>query len=116
MSRTISTVPELWDEYTKGLNGNPSVQELNRTYPNGEWRRVSSEKKYYSDRKVLYDEIQRRGDAYNGNYDKAVQELEQQRVYSHGSLNWLMKSIRRPQFEAARAGEQPMRKRRCPRH
>ena len=46
MKRWVKTVPDLWLEFTVGLEGTPSIDELNRLYK-ASWRRDEKGKKYY---------------------------------------------------------------------
>ena len=51
----MTTVPELWREWTIGLGGLLSVVSLDASY-GSRWR-TTSERQYYSIRKVIIDEI-----------------------------------------------------------
>ncbi len=59
LSRAISTVPQLWREWTVGLGGGPSVQGLEDMY-GPRWRPKHSEQVMYGRRKVIIDEIRGR--------------------------------------------------------
>lgn len=59
LSRAISTVPQLWREWTVGLGGGPSVQGLEDMY-GPRWRQKHSEAVMYGRRKVIIDEIRSR--------------------------------------------------------
>jgi hypothetical protein len=56
LSRTISTVRELWAEWTIGLNGQPAVQALEQQY-GAKWRSESKERVMFGRRKIIIDEI-----------------------------------------------------------
>jgi hypothetical protein len=61
MSRTIQTIPELWQEWTIGLHGQPSIKKLDELY-GSRWRigpGKASERQFYSRRKTLITEIRR---------------------------------------------------------
>jgi Transcriptional activator of glycolytic enzymes len=58
LSRTISTVPQLWREWTVGIGKDLSVQGLKALY-GVRWRRKHSDKTMYDRRKVIIDEIRR---------------------------------------------------------
>lgn len=61
MSRTIQTIPELWQEWTVGLHGQPSIERLDELY-GSRWRTgpgKASERQFYSRRKTLITEIRR---------------------------------------------------------
>lgn len=47
----------LWKEYTEGINGQPSIRELESIYQTG-WRRDPAVNKRFSRRKVLYKAIE----------------------------------------------------------
>ena len=72
LSRTISTVPQLWREWTVG--DGPSVQGLEDLY-GPRWRQAHSEQVMYGRRKMIIDEI-RRGQAEGINTGAAVEEVE----------------------------------------
>jgi hypothetical protein len=59
LSRTITTVPELWREWTAGLGGYPSVQSLEDRY-GAAWRPSQKERVFFCRRKVIIDEIRTR--------------------------------------------------------
>jgi hypothetical protein len=56
LSRTISTVRELWAEWTIGINGQPAVQALEQQY-GAKWRSESKERVMFGRRKIIIDEI-----------------------------------------------------------
>lgn len=61
MSRAVHTIPELWQEWTVGLQGQPSIERLDELY-GSRWRSGPSkapERQFYSRRKVLITEIKR---------------------------------------------------------
>jgi hypothetical protein len=58
MSRSIVTIPHAWEEYSNGLYGNPSLQELEEQ--GGSWKNSSAEREYYRSRLPLFEAIQRR--------------------------------------------------------
>ncbi|EDO14803.1 hypothetical protein Kpol_1076p9 [Vanderwaltozyma polyspora DSM 70294] len=51
------SVMDLWKEYTEGINGQPSIRELESIYQTG-WRRDPAVNKRFSRRKVLYKAIE----------------------------------------------------------
>lgn len=84
LRRDIRTVQGIWQEYTEGIDGSPSVQSLNERW-GPRWRAASREAVYYSMRKVVYDEIKRLSDdTYGGNPEMAVHELDQRMVEEDG--------------------------------
>jgi hypothetical protein len=59
LSRTISTVGELWQEWEKGLSPDkPSVIQLETMY-GPKWRSSQAERKFYSRRKVIIEEVRK---------------------------------------------------------
>jgi hypothetical protein len=61
MSRAVHTIPELWQEWTIGLQGQPSIERLDELY-GSRWRTglgKASERQFYSRRKTLITEIKR---------------------------------------------------------
>ncbi|EED21184.1 hypothetical protein TSTA_084150 [Talaromyces stipitatus ATCC 10500] len=56
LSRTITTVRELWEEWFVGLNGHPSVQSLESEYGTS-WRSEPKERVMFGRRKLIIDEI-----------------------------------------------------------
>ncbi len=48
---------EIWKEYTEGIDGQPSIREMESLYSTG-WRRDAAVNKRYSRRKVLWKAIE----------------------------------------------------------
>jgi len=57
LSRGITTIPDLWREWTVGLGGQLSVEALDERW-GSRWRH-GAESQFYSRRKVIIDEIKR---------------------------------------------------------
>ena len=91
LSRTIETVPDLWREWTIGLNSNFSVQSLKDTY-GAAWRPALNERVFFSRRKAIIDEIRARQSA-GINAAVAVEELELVRQRGKLSLHGLWKIL-----------------------
>lgn len=53
-----STVEEIWNEYSVGLNNQPSIRELEAEYKTG-WRRDPATSKKFNRRKSIYKAIER---------------------------------------------------------
>ena len=98
LSRTISTVPQLWREWTVGLGNGLSVQGLEDLY-GPRWRPAHSEKVMYSRRKVIIDEIRRR-QAEGINTGAAVEEVELMRQRGRLSLHQLHQLLNRQKRSA----------------
>jgi hypothetical protein len=54
MSRDIHSLDELWREYNEGVAGGPSIRSLEIDHGT-KWRSSVRERKYYSERKPLFD-------------------------------------------------------------
>jgi hypothetical protein len=111
LSHSISTVKELWTEWTEGLgNGLPSVEFMNREYKT-KWRNSSTgsvsltliyikfsndelvlEKKFYSKRLRIINEIKAIAEREECEIDDAIIILEHKCTAS-GSLNALWKKL-----------------------
>ena len=59
LSTGKTTVDELWQEYTTGLNGGPAVRSLEEKYGN-KWRSFQNGRQMWRDHSYIYDEIERR--------------------------------------------------------
>ena len=93
MKRNIVSLREIWQEWTVGIDGKPSVQELDAKYGT-KWRQKACDRKLYSNRKCLITEIKRR--AANNSIDQAINVLEDLRCDSYTgrkSMEWLRKHI-----------------------
>jgi hypothetical protein len=87
LSRTISTVPQLWREWTVGLKGGPSVQGLEDLY-GPRWRSMHKESVLYGRRKVIIDEI-RQQHTKGMSIGAAVENVELMRQRAGMSLHQL---------------------------
>lgn len=88
LSRRISTIPEMWREWTVGTMGCPSVEELDQRY-GSRWRPEHKERQFYSVRKVIVEELRRRAiekGGYKENIAAVVEEMEIERTRSGVSL------------------------------
>lgn len=102
MSRTIQTIPELWQEWTVGLQGQPSIESLDKLYGSS-WRSgptAASERQFYSRRKTLITEIRRLATAIKASpdeetYNKVVIQLESERRTARASLNKVIDTLKR---------------------
>ncbi|RPB05045.1 hypothetical protein L873DRAFT_1573725, partial [Choiromyces venosus 120613-1] len=89
MSRTLSTVVGLWQEWKNGIGVAPSVESLEARY-GPKWRTSQAERKFYSRRKVIIEEITKRIAAGMDAW-RAVEEVEAMRGAK--SLDGLSKMI-----------------------
>jgi hypothetical protein len=102
MSRTIQTIPELWQEWTVGLQGQPSIERLDEQYGSS-WRSgptAASERQFYSRRKTLITEIRRLAAAIRAPPDKeayntVVLQLEDERKRARASLSKVIDTLKR---------------------
>ncbi|RPB09551.1 hypothetical protein P167DRAFT_465131, partial [Morchella conica CCBAS932] len=89
MSRSLSTVAGLWQEWKQGLGTEPSVESLEARY-GPKWRTSQAERKFYSRRKVIIEEITKRISSGLEAW-RAVEEVEE--VRGGKSLDGLSKMI-----------------------
>jgi hypothetical protein len=82
MSRALTTVRQVWQEYTDGINGGPSIQSLERQG----WRRDGRERMYYSRRNCIYRHINARLQCGEGE-EAILADLEAR--CAGKSLHWL---------------------------
>ena len=102
MSRTIQTIPELWREWTVGLAGQPSIEQLDARY-GASWRTgptIASKRQFYSRRKTLITEIRRLAAAGGAPaeaeaYDRVVLQLEDERKRAGASLSKVIDALKR---------------------
>ena len=77
LSRRVTTVPDLWREWTVGFAGSPPVQALNNQW-GSLWRKGPGETQYYCTRKVIINEIISHSSCDRAS-EKAVRLLKTQR-------------------------------------
>lgn len=101
MSQTIQTIPDLWREWTAGLQGQPSIEKLDELY-GSDWRSgpdAAAERQFYSRRKTLISEIKRlaavEGSSRGDSYETVVARLEEERIQAKASLSKVIDSIKR---------------------
>ena len=90
----LTTVPEVWEEYKRGFNGNPSVESIVRQH-NLTWFKSAVERNFYSLRKKIYDFIETATNIGIAAED-AVKKLEQLRLdkgWSLGDLQVIISSL-----------------------
>jgi hypothetical protein len=91
LSRGITTIPDLWREWTVGLGGQLSVEALDERW-GSRWRR-GPEFQFYSRRKVIIDEIKRLVAGGKEAID-VVDSLEEQRLRSKASLSQVINALK----------------------
>jgi hypothetical protein len=102
MSRTVQTIPELWQEWTVGLQGQPSIERLDELYGSS-WRSgpaAASERQFYSRRKTLIAEIRRLAAALKAPpdeeaYNTVVRQLEDERRRARASLSKVIDTLKK---------------------
>lgn len=87
MSRMLTTVQQCWAEWATGVDGGPSLRDLEEQH-GSLWRREQTERMFFSRRKPIYHEIQRRIDS-GQQEEVALRQLEETRMRNHMSLNSL---------------------------
>ena len=85
--RNLTTVPEVWQEFKYGLNGNPSVESLLIRYKIN-WLQSHSDRQLYYKRKKIYDSV-KNAVAKGQTENEAVNDLEALRIAKHWSLSVL---------------------------
>jgi hypothetical protein len=91
LSRGITTILDLWREWTVGLGGQLSIEALDERW-GSRWRH-GAEFQFYSRRKVIIDEIKRLVAGGREAVD-AVDSLEQQRLRSKASLSQVINALK----------------------
>jgi hypothetical protein len=91
LSRGITTIPDLWREWTVGLGGQLSVEALDERW-GSRWRH-GAEFQFYSRRKVIIDEIKRLVAGGREAID-VVDSLEEQRLRSKASLSQVINALK----------------------
>lgn len=90
LPRAVKTVQDLLRLWRHGLGGMPSVDSLERDW--GTHWRPSSEKQYFSTRKMIIDEVARRAAAQHIAEDVVAKQMDAER--DSNSLDKVFKSIR----------------------
>jgi len=88
ISRAVKQVTEVWEEYTKGLNGGPAVMELER---DPSWKK--QEKQYLSRRRAIYECIRTIARKENCSPEIAAKMLEQRRTDAQQTLAQLQQEL-----------------------
>ena len=94
MCRAVRTVEVLWREWTVGLQGNPSIEVLDRKWGN-HWRAGrQSELQWYSLRLEVIREIRRVAQAQRTSEEAAMWQVSLQQQQTRCSLDQLCKRLR----------------------
>ena len=91
LSRNLQTVADVWQEYKRGLNGNPSIESLNTKFGN-KWRNTRTETYYYQGRDKIYRKILEQIEK-GATEEVAVALLEQHRIDNNWTVRQLQLSL-----------------------
>ncbi len=86
MDRTVSTVLDVWFEWTEGRGGKPAILDLNQKY-GSDWRQ--DDKNAYSRRKKLIDEVNYIATAQLRDPMEAAQLIENDRLAGNHHINYM---------------------------
>ncbi|KAG2215396.1 hypothetical protein INT45_009470 [Circinella minor] len=92
LNRKFCTVTDVWREYDHGVAGNPSVRSLEDKYKT-KWRKNSTESRFFSRRKIIYEEVKRIANDRHISFSDAAQVLEDTRRDLKISIDKLTKKI-----------------------
>ena len=100
LSRNLATVGDVWKEYTRGLNGKPSIKALEAEF-GAKWRSDDADRILYYGRRQIYEMIedlirQRQTD------DEAVAQVEALRKSNNWSIHTLQKNLKHFQAKNGR--------------
>ena len=90
-NRGLETVEQAWEEYTKGIDGKPSVKSMDDEFKS-KWRTLSADRKFYYGRKMIYDRITNMVNSGMTESD-AVTKLDEFRILKGWSLNQLQNGL-----------------------
>jgi hypothetical protein len=95
MCRQIKTVQSLWQEWTKGLAGQPSIRELDSRW-GSRWRSSRrGEIQWYSLRREIIQEIERRAKSSSRSEEAAMWSLHFEQERERCSIDQLCKRLRK---------------------
>eukprot|EP00898_Chlorokybus_atmophyticus_P006314 jgi/Chlat1/6684/Chrsp49S09076 len=97
LQKSLRTVQEVWDEWTKGdpAHGVLSIEEREATWPGGGWRRRNLVKQAFHRRKIIVDAIKQRIHENGNDVQEAINYFEQLREQSKpSSVDALSKILR----------------------
>ena len=95
LNKNLSTLHEVWREWTNGINGLPSLKHMEENYP--QWRKGKNTiAKAVSRRKILINAVKERIFASkNATDEEAVDLLEQKRKAENLSLDGFQKELKK---------------------
>ena len=90
MSTEISTVSQLFDEFTVGINGQSAIETIERMYGT-KWRKQAAVSRFYQRRKQIIDGVRRHSEVNGCSLDESIQHADALIVQK--SLHWLSQNI-----------------------
>ena len=107
LSQHLTSVPEVWQEYTIGLDGNPSVESLVEEHGLS-WLRSKSDKAAFYRRRRIYDYINNRIESGQSE-EAAVNELEEMRRNNNWSLYQIQEHFKEQPGGKFQQGPSPLK-------
>jgi hypothetical protein len=92
MSRSLNTVSEVWDEFKRGINGNPPVEMLEHLY-GAKWRRSEAERKFFERRSKVIRLVESVMEENALNDVAAIQAVDAWLLQNQKSVAWLSRNI-----------------------
>lgn len=92
MSRTVSSVGGLFEEWTSGIHGNPSIMYLEETMGT-KWRASSKDKMFFIRRRKVITLLEEYSSRKGVPIEDAVTILENFRKENSKTLDWISKNI-----------------------
>lgn len=86
MSRSITTVKDLYQEWEHGIGGNLPIKELERRYGT-KWRSSFAESKFFNRRKKIVSSIEKYGNIHQCSIEDSIKHFT--RLQGTNSLSWL---------------------------
>jgi hypothetical protein len=93
MNRSVSTVPELWREWYKGIDGSMAIAQRDYVYGN-RWRRVHKEYVYYASRKKLIEAVWEFAKDKGWKGQEAMEHFEKTRLKHGKSLYYMAYNLK----------------------
>ena len=96
LSRTVKTVPDLWQEWTEGIDGGPAVSQLETAYGTS-WRRAE-DRMFFSRRRNIVSAVEDMVRKGGSSPVVAVAKLESVRQQKNWALNALAEELKKGEF------------------
>ena len=91
MCRDVQTIPRLWEEWTVGLHGQPSIRQLEENKV--KWKTTTKEKMFFARRKAVIGIVIELSTVKKVSRDDAVQLLEEYRALTKKTIDWISKNV-----------------------